>query len=156
MILFHRLEADSFVTLLPRRDVNLSAVKTTTSIHSGNVGNALRHFYTKNNVVLAFCGGKKSSQLYNLHHDNIKCVITYLKSEALLSLSCGAALRVIEILWLKLLLHWAHQGSSRSYTALCFEWEWWVNVISQYMWWNMLKCTKLATKILRRDCFLKL
>jgi len=56
----------------------------TKSLHAGK---ALQHFYTKNNVVLAFQGGK-SSQFYSLQHNTIKCVI---KSKALLSTSCWAA-----------------------------------------------------------------
>lgn len=43
------------------------------------------------------------------------------------------------ILWLKLLLYRAHQDSSSSYTVQCYKWKRWVNVICQWMWWNMLK-----------------
>lgn len=82
---------------------------------------------------------KKGSPFYNLLHDDIKRVITYLKSKALLSPCCWVALRVIMILSSELQHHRTHRGSSSSNTDQCYEPKGWFNVISRYVWRNMLK-----------------
>lgn len=102
-----RLDADSLITLLPRRDVNLSA-----GPHHLTLKMLETHCDTF--IPKSVGGRKKDSPFYNLQHDDIKCVVTYLKSKTLLSLSRWAALRAIVIFIVKVTTSWSPSAATHS------------------------------------------